>query len=168
MANTILFLPDWNPPKMSIISCPFPSNTVGEDIQGASGENFSSLLLLPPTANCFFVRAGREADRTPEDSSRCTGPVKVRSDLWLDRQGGKTAHWVKHRTKLLAGRDWLGPYFSRSWNMQAVCLHSYSSRLERSHVMLGSLSTAVRPQDKTIYKADIIVCNIRENFYFVT
>ena len=52
--------------------------------------------------------------------------------------------------------------------MQAVCLHSHSSRLERSHVMLGSLCTAVRPQDKTIYKADIIVCNIRENFYFVT
>ena len=166
MANTILFLPDWNPPKMSIISCPFPSNTVGEDIQGASGENFSSLLLLPPTANCFFVRAGREADRTPEDSSRCTGPVKVRSDLWLDRQALRTELNIELNC-WLAGTGW-DRTFQGVEICRQFCLHSYSSRLERSHVMLGSLSTAVRPQDKTIYKADIIVCNIRENFYFVT
>ena len=37
---------------------PFPSNPVSEDLTGASGENFSPLLLLPPTTNCSFVRAG--------------------------------------------------------------------------------------------------------------
>ena len=119
-----------------------------EDIKGASGDNFSPLLLLPPTANCFFVPAVRE--RRGEERTAMTVQAQLSSAQWkyglagwLDRSG-QTAHWVKDRTGDGAGWDWDCTFQGVEICRQFCLPQSYTSSLARSHVRLTQLCTVHR------------------------